>query len=112
MKMKTAIRSFLLAVVAAATFALPGSPLVRQAAAAEQSEAKVTLHVDGMTCASCSVTVRVTLERLDGVKSAAVSFEEKRARVTYDSSKVTPKQMIEAVSKAGYKARVASEKES
>lgn len=109
--MKRMIVSMVLAVAVTATFAAPSSPLVGVASAAEPEEAKVTLHVDGMTCASCSVTVRVTLERLDGVKNAVVSVKEKRARVTYDPSEVTPHLMVKAVNEAGYKARVASEQE-
>lgn len=109
--MKRMIVSMVLAVAATVALAAPSSPLVAAASAAESEEAKVTLHVDGMTCASCSVTVRVTLEHLDGVKDAVVSVKEKRASVTYDPSKVTPNQMVKAVNEAGYKARVASEQE-
>lgn len=101
----------LLAVATAVALAAPSSPLVGAASAAEPAEAKVALHVDGMTCASCAVTVRVTLERLDGVKAAVVSVKEKRASVAYDPSKVTPKQLIKAVNDAGYKARMAAEEE-
>lgn len=44
------------------------------------------------------------LEGLKGVKSAQVSFKDKLARVTYEKGVVTIEQMIEAVSKAGFRA--------
>ena len=44
------------------------------------------------------------LEGLKGVKSAQVSFKDRLARVTYEKGVVTIEQMIEAVSKAGFRA--------
>lgn len=79
-----------------------GSPA--QTAAAVST---VTLSVEGMTCASCSVAVRTALKRLDGVRDARVSVEEKRAVVDYEPSKVTPQQMVDAVNRLGYRASVA-----
>ena len=68
-----------------------------------------TLSVEGMTCASCTVTVRTVLKKLDGVKDATVKLDEKRAIVQYDPAKVTLQQLAEAVTKAGYKATVVPE---
>lgn len=66
----------------------------------------VTLHVEGMTCGGCAIATRRVLERLDGVTRADVSYEEKRAVVTYDPAKVTVAQMIAAVATLKYTARV------
>ncbi len=68
--------------------------------------ATVVLHVDGMHCATCPLTVRTALRRLDGVSDATVSTEAKTARVTYDPARVTPERMARAVTDAGYPARV------
>jgi copper chaperone CopZ len=67
----------------------------------------VTLTVEGMTCSSCSVAVRTALKRLDGVRDARVSVEEKRAVVDYEPTKVTPQQMVDAVNRLGYRASLA-----
>lgn len=67
----------------------------------------VALSVEGMTCASCSVAVRTALKRLDGVRDARVSVEEKRAVVDYEPARVTPQQMIDAVNRLGYRASLA-----
>lgn len=106
--MKKLLVCMLFGAIVAMPFVLPVEPLSGVAYAKDAKEAKVTLHVYGMTCASCKVTVRVTLERLNGVKKAVVNVKEKRARVVYDPSKVSPQQMVEAVNKSGYKAGVAS----
>ncbi len=68
----------------------------------------VALTVEGMTCASCSVAVRTALKKLDGVKDAKVSVSEKRALVEYQPAKVTPRQMVDAVNKLGYRASLPS----
>jgi mercuric transport protein len=83
--------------------ALAGAPN----AMATSSTATVTLNVEGMTCAACSVAVKTVLKRLDGVKQAKVNFAEKNAVVEYEPAKVKPKQMVDAVNKLGYQANLA-----
>ena len=68
----------------------------------------VTLHVEGMTCAGCVLGVRKVLTKLDGVSKAEVTYETKRAVVTFDASRVTVEQMIAAIKTLGYTARVVS----
>lgn len=98
-------RSILVAVGLVISVTLPG--LHATASAQQQpAEARVALHIDGMTCASCSVAVRTALRRLEGVLGAEVSVEEKRARVTYEPQRVTPQQMVQAIERLGYRARV------
>lgn len=63
------------------------------------------LRVEGMYCASCPLTVKITLQKLDGVSAAEVTRKPQgRASVTYDPDKVTVDQMIAAIEKAGYQA--------
>jgi copper chaperone CopZ len=66
----------------------------------------VTLAVEGMTCASCSVAVRMALKRLNGVHTVEMSVEKKRAVINYEPAKVMPERMIEAVNRLGYHAAV------
>ena len=79
---------------------------VSTAHAQEQRDSRVVLHIEGMSCASCSAAVKVRLERLDGVSAARVVFAEKRADVTYDPARVTPARMVEEINDMGYRARV------
>lgn len=69
---------------------------------------QVTLKVEGMTCATCPVTVKAALKRLPGVINADVSFKEAKAVVSYQEGKVTVEQMIKAVEDAGYYAELSS----
>lgn len=61
------------------------------------------LRIDGMTCGACVSRVKNALTKL-GVKDAEVSLKDKQATVTYDPEKVTSAQMIDAISRAGFKA--------
>lgn len=68
------------------------------------SGASVSLHVEGMTCASCKVAVRTALTKLDGVKGDRVDVANKSATIEYDPTKVTPQQLVDAVNRLGYQA--------
>jgi len=50
----------------------------------------VAIHVEGMDCAACTAAIRIALKKLDGVKDARVSFDQKQAVVQYEPSQVTP----------------------
>ncbi|MGH7664003.1 MAG: heavy-metal-associated domain-containing protein [Gemmatimonadaceae bacterium] len=67
----------------------------------------VTLRVEGMTCGGCAIAARKVLRQLVGVKNAEVSYETRRAVVTYDPEKVTVEQMVAVLKKKlGYVATV------
>lgn len=62
--------------------------------------------VDNMTCATCPITVRTAMSRIDGVRSVAVDFASKRATVSYDPARATPEAIAAASTNAGYPARL------
>ena len=64
----------------------------------------VDLAVGGMTCASCVARVEKKLSKLDGV-SASVNLATESARVTAPAE-VTDEELIAAVARAGYTARL------
>jgi copper chaperone CopZ len=66
--------------------------------------ARITLHVEGMTCPACKAAVKTVLVRLPGVTDAKVDVETKTATVEYDASRVSPQTMVEAVNRLGYEA--------
>lgn len=63
------------------TSALFGTP-----AATADDERTVVFYVEKMTCATCPITVRAAMQRVDGVQAVKVDFERKIATVTYDAS--------------------------
>ena len=66
---------------------------------------RLTLDLEGMTCASCATRIETVLNRLPGV-SAAVNFATETAQVSYLPGSHTPDELIAAVARAGYGAKV------
>lgn len=67
--------------------------------------AQVIIPVEGMTCATCELTVASSLKRLPGVHVVKARVTDQMARVDYDPSKVTVEQMLAAINRTGYRAR-------
>lgn len=66
----------------------------------------VTLDVQNMTCPVCPITVRKSLEKVDGVGVVKVDSETKTATVTYDPDKAQPEALIKATTNAGFPSTV------
>src|SRR6516162_203376 len=68
------------------------------------SMATETLHltVRGMTCANCVRSVERKLSFTPGVLGATVDLEGGRATVEYESSRVKPEALAEAIRQLGY----------
>jgi periplasmic mercuric ion binding protein len=62
----------------------------------------VVLDVPTMNCVTCPITVRKSLENVDGVSNAEVVYDDKSATVTFDDEKTNVKSLIEATTNAGY----------
>lgn len=71
--------------------------------AAEQS---VILSVPGMNCPVCPITVKKSLQKVEGVKSVTVSYENKTATVSFDDQKAAIKSLLKATENVGYPATV------
>lgn len=81
--------------------------LMTLAASAAAAERTVALAVANMTCDSCPYIVERSLERIDGVVDATVSFEERRASVRFDDARTKINALTRATKEAGYPSRVA-----
>ncbi len=66
----------------------------------------VTLDVDNMTCAVCPITVKKALQDVHGVTTAKADLATHSAQVTYDAEQVKVDALVDAVTFAGYPARV------
>lgn len=64
--------------------------------------AKITLPVDGMSCASCAAKVEKALRHTPGVIAARASLAAGRASVEYDSKRVGVEQLAQVVKGLGY----------
>jgi P-type Cu+ transporter len=70
---------------------------------------KVTLNLQGMTCASCAANIEKVLNKKEGVISASVNFPLEKAVVDFDSSRISVREIIAAVQGIGYGASVRTE---
>lgn len=91
-------------VVAGQSISPPAAPRISQAVAAKTPEGlqTVTLKVRQMSCAACTYILRRTLEGVDGVISAKVSYGEETAVVTYDPARCGVAQLIAATAGIGF----------
>src|SRR5438034_5490090 len=67
-------------------------------------EARATLDLEGMTCASCAMRIEKGLKKVPGVKDANVNLATEEAVVNYDSAQTNLEQMVQKVEAVGYKA--------
>ena len=66
------------------------------------------LHIDGMTCGSCAEHVKQALEKVPGVRSASVSYPQRRAEIEASVGTVADvTSLVAAVSALGYRAQAA-----
>lgn len=72
----------------------------------------VTLSVPGMTCATCPITVKLALSRVDGVESVAVDFARKQATVVFDDARTAVRTLTQATENVGFPSSVQSSGES
>ena len=63
-----------------------------------------TFDIQGMTCATCALTVEKAVGKLAGIEEASVNLATEKLTVTYDGQNLSPSQIVEAVTKAGYQA--------
>ncbi len=77
-------------------------------ASAPTVQQKLTLSVNGMTCAACQARVQRTLEKEPGVFDASVNLMLKRAAVTYNPAVTTPDSLVEAIRRTGYSVELAA----
>ncbi|MCL6442114.1 MAG: heavy metal translocating P-type ATPase [Alicyclobacillus sp.] len=69
----------------------------------------VEFNIEGMTCAACAARIEKVVGRLDAVKSVNVNLASEKAHISFVPGVVQESDLIKAVEKAGYGAKLASE---
>ena len=64
---------------------------------------EMTLRIQGMHCASCTMNVENFLIRLDGIFDVKADLTSQSAKIRYDSSKVTLDEIEEVITSLGFK---------
>ena len=60
--------------------------------------------VQGMTCATCSLTLKSAVKKLKGIANVNVSVEQKKAVVAFDSKETSVEEIKKVIDDVGYKA--------
>ncbi|MBW6471315.1 MAG: copper ion binding protein, partial [Methanosarcinaceae archaeon] len=66
------------------------------------STASITLKISGMTCAACASNIEKVTKNLGGVISSTVNVAVEKASITYDPTRVSPKEIEGAIKSIGY----------
>jgi P-type Cu+ transporter len=64
---------------------------------------EITLGVSGMTCSACAANIERVLKKKEGVGSVVVNLELRRAKVSFEPSLISPKEIENAIESIGYK---------
>lgn len=67
---------------------------------------KQKFDITGMSCSACSAAVERSVKKLSGLRKAEVSLLTNSMTAEYDEAVLTPEDIIKAVEKAGYGAKV------
>lgn len=105
-RMKAGLWGLTALTVALATFPTWSACLLARKTAAAPADAKVlALKVSGMTCEVCANAITTSVEKVPGVYSARVDFEQGTA-VVKTREGVAADAVLRAVESAGYKAQI------
>ena len=69
------------------------------------------LAIEGMHCASCAAIITRGLSKTPGVSQANVNYATHKGHVTYDETITREEDLVKAVEKKGYKARIITQDE-
>ena len=90
----------------AATIAGASAAQTEEQRASQQTTAtkEIVLPIEGMSCIACVARVKKELSGTPGVAAVNVDLAERHARVRFDSTRVSAKELAAAVDRLGYKA--------
>ena len=69
----------------------------------ETNVSKVEYKIKGMTCTGCEVHIESEVNKLNGIIEVNANHEKANTIVKYDKTKVTTKEIKDAIGKTGYK---------
>ncbi|CAM2860732.1 heavy metal translocating P-type ATPase [Helicobacter burdigaliensis] len=71
----------------------------------------VKLNISGMHCSACSATITHSLERVSGIGAIKINSISGRAKISYDSTKLTPQEIMNLITSYGFPASLDNAKE-
>ncbi len=79
------------------------------AAVVDGNSAVLKVKIPSMDCAACALGIQSTLRKQPGVVTAQVSYDTKEAVVQYDTTKLSPEQIVATIDETGFKAERAAQ---
>ncbi len=70
----------------------------------------VTIHVEGMTCPLCTMAIKKSLKKIEGVTKIKVRLNTKKATVHFKEG-VKKESLLQAIKDVGYSGKILSVKE-
>lgn len=70
---------------------------------------KLSLHITGMTCASCAAVIQRNFDKEQRIDAATVNIATEKAQVEFDPQKISEKEIVGIVEKAGFGVRTDTE---
>lgn len=106
---RIALWAVTVAALAVASYPSWGARVVGSAPRADRpvrASTSVSLAIEGMTCPACAAEVEQELVKVPGVARAEVSYQNRSAAVQLARSGASPRALVSAVERAGYRARL------
>lgn len=63
---------------------------------------KIILDIEGMTCSNCETRIENRLKKIDGIVEVKAIYDSSKVYVTYDASKVSMENIIQAIEAIDY----------
>lgn len=61
-----------------------------------------TFHIPNMTCSACVMHLENLEDEFDGILFVKASYQKQRMEIEFDESKISEKQIRDAVAELGY----------
>ena len=58
---------------------------------------EINLKIEGMHCTGCSNRLEKVLNNTDGIEKAKVNFEDKKATISFDETKINEEEIKEMI---------------
>lgn len=70
----------------------------------DETMTEKSFAIEGMNCASCAAHVEKAAAKVEGITFASVNLATERLTISYDEKKTSPGKVVDAVTRAGYRA--------
>lgn len=71
-----------------------------------QEDKTIHIPVEGMSCASCAMSIENTLKHVEGVKNARVNFANQTATIDWENGDAALEKWREEIKKLGFDLRI------